>query len=52
VDAETVFEITKLDKKRQGSSVPFVLVGAPGEVTQGHAVPEADLRLAIEELIV
>jgi shikimate kinase/3-dehydroquinate synthase len=52
VDAEAVFETIKLDKKRKGDSVPFVLVDAPGEVTHGHAVPEADLRLAISELIV
>jgi shikimate kinase/3-dehydroquinate synthase len=51
VTAEDIFETIKLDKKRKGDSVPFVLVGAPGDVTHGHAVPESDLRLAIAELI-
>jgi shikimate kinase/3-dehydroquinate synthase len=38
------------DKKRRGGRVPFVLVEAPGQVTPGHAVDQAELRAAIEEL--
>ncbi|MGH2907200.1 MAG: bifunctional shikimate kinase/3-dehydroquinate synthase [Solirubrobacterales bacterium] len=52
MNVDDVLAVLKLDKKREGDTVPFVLVAAPGEVTQGHVVPEADLRLAIEELIV
>jgi shikimate kinase / 3-dehydroquinate synthase len=38
------------DKKRTGKTVPFVLVEAPGEVTPGHAVDDASLLAAIEEI--
>jgi 3-dehydroquinate synthetase len=38
------------DKKRVGARVPFVLLEAPGEVTAGHDVDEAELRAAVEEL--
>ena len=38
------------DKKRTGGRVPFVLVEAPGEVTPGHDVDEAELRAAVEEV--
>ena len=38
------------DKKRVAERVPFVLLEAPGEVTPGHDVDEAALRLALEEL--
>ena len=33
-----------------GERVPFVLVLAPGHVTPGHEVPDADVRAAVEEL--
>ena len=46
---ERVVELVARDKKRRGSRVPFVLVEAPGAVTPGHEVPEADLRAAVEE---
>jgi shikimate kinase/3-dehydroquinate synthase len=38
------------DKKRRGDTVPFVLVEAPGQVTHGHEVSDADLRAAIDEV--
>jgi shikimate kinase / 3-dehydroquinate synthase len=38
------------DKKRRGGRVPFVLVEGPGRVSHGHAVEEAELRAAIEEV--
>lgn len=51
VDEAQVIEGIKLDKKRKGDAVPFVLVGAPGDVTPGHSVPEADVRSAVRELL-
>jgi shikimate kinase / 3-dehydroquinate synthase len=45
-----VAELVRRDKKRRGASVPFVLVQAPGEVTHGHEVSDADLLAAIEEV--
>jgi shikimate kinase / 3-dehydroquinate synthase len=45
-----VVELVGRDKKRRGDSVPFVLVQAPGEVTHGHEVAEADLLAAVEEV--
>ena len=48
--ASQVFELVRRDKKRRGASVPFVLVQAPGEVTHGHEVGDAELLGAIEEL--
>jgi shikimate kinase / 3-dehydroquinate synthase len=45
-----VVELVGRDKKRRGSEVPFVLVQAPGEVTHGHVVAEADLLAAVEEV--
>ena len=47
-----VVALTARDKKRRGGSVPFVLVEAPGQVSHGHTVPEAELRAAVEELVV
>src|SRR5581483_3806704 len=38
------------DKKRTGDEVPFVLVQAPGEVTTGHVLDQAEVLAAIEEL--
>lgn len=51
LDADTVLDVIRLDKKRVGDAVPFVLVGRPGEVTQGHAVGEDDLTAAVKELV-
>jgi shikimate kinase/3-dehydroquinate synthase len=48
--AAAVFELVGRDKKRRGGRVPFVLVEAPGDVTPGHEVVDADLLAAIEEL--
>ena len=38
------------DKKRRDGRVGFVLVEAPGEVSAGHEVGEAELRAAVEEV--
>jgi shikimate kinase/3-dehydroquinate synthase len=51
VSVDAVLDGIRLDKKRQGDEVPFVLVESPGEVTHGHKVSSGDLRLAVEELI-
>jgi shikimate kinase/3-dehydroquinate synthase len=50
VDTEAVLEAVARDKKRLGAEVPFVLVAAPGEVSEGHAVAPDDLRAAVAEL--
>ncbi len=50
VDAETVLAATRLDKKRTHGATPFVLVEAPGRVTPGHLVDEADVVSAVREL--
>ena len=50
VDALAVARATRMDKKRLGERVPFVLVEAPGQVTPGHLVDEHDLLLAVQEL--
>jgi shikimate kinase/3-dehydroquinate synthase len=47
---DDVVSLVARDKKRQGGRVPFVLVQAPGEVSHGHEVSDADLRAAVEEL--
>jgi shikimate kinase / 3-dehydroquinate synthase len=52
VDAGEVVRATRMDKKRLGATVPFVLVEAPGAVTPGHAVEDRDLLLAVQELLV
>jgi shikimate kinase/3-dehydroquinate synthase len=52
VDPGEVVALVERDKKRRGGSVPFVLVEAPGEVSPGHAIAEAELRAAIEEAVV
>ncbi|MCW2989914.1 MAG: 3-dehydroquinate synthase [Solirubrobacterales bacterium] len=49
-DPAAVADATRRDKKRTGAATPFVLVEAPGRVTGGHAVPEADLLAAVQEL--
>jgi len=50
VDAHEVVAATGRDKKRTGSSVPFVLAPAPGAVTPGHELREADVLAAVKEL--
>jgi shikimate kinase/3-dehydroquinate synthase len=47
---QEVVELVARDKKRRGDSVPFVLVQAPGDVTHGHSVDDADLLAAVEEV--
>ncbi|HUR85758.1 MAG TPA: bifunctional shikimate kinase/3-dehydroquinate synthase [Solirubrobacteraceae bacterium] len=49
--AEEVVAATRMDKKRVGDNVPFVLVAAPGDVKFGRRVPAADVLAAVEELI-
>jgi 3-dehydroquinate synthetase/shikimate kinase len=51
VDAAGVARATRMDKKRLGEKVPFVLVEAPGRVTPGHGVDDHDLLLAVQELL-
>lgn len=51
LDSDDVMARLRLDKKRENDDVPFVLVDAPGAVSQGHVVPEAEIRLAVEELL-
>jgi shikimate kinase / 3-dehydroquinate synthase len=49
LNPDAIIEHVQRDKKRRGDRVPFVLVEAPGAVTHGHDVSEAELRAAIEE---
>jgi shikimate kinase/3-dehydroquinate synthase len=49
-DPQSVVELVARDKKRRGDRVPFVLVQAPGEVTHGHVVGDADVLAAVEEV--
>jgi shikimate kinase / 3-dehydroquinate synthase len=49
-DIEQVLAATMRDKKRTGPQVPFVLLGAPGDVRIGAHVPESELRAAVTEL--
>lgn len=51
LDEQAVLDCVKLDKKRKGDDVPFVLVAAPGDVTPGHSVPESEVRSAVKELL-
>jgi shikimate kinase / 3-dehydroquinate synthase len=51
VDGGEVVRATRMDKKRLGETVPFVLVEAPGAVTPGHVVDDRDLLLAVQELL-
>lgn len=51
VSVDNVLDVIRLDKKRVGETVPFVLVTAPGDVTPGHEIPAADLAAAVKELI-
>jgi shikimate kinase/3-dehydroquinate synthase len=48
-EPERVAALVGRDKKRTGGRVPFVLVDAPGEVTPGHHLTDADLLAAIAE---
>lgn len=48
---DTVLDVMRLDKKRVGDRVPFVLVAAPGDVTPGHAVDPGELESAVKELL-
>ncbi len=50
IDPAAVVAATRLDKKRRGEDVPFVLVREPGEVTFGHSVGAAELLAAVSEL--
>jgi shikimate kinase/3-dehydroquinate synthase len=50
-EVEEVLVALRRDKKRIGAEVPFVLVDAPGSVVHGRAVPDADLKAAVTELI-
>jgi shikimate kinase/3-dehydroquinate synthase len=49
-DPADVVAATRLDKKRVGDRVPFVLVRAPGDVVFGQRVAAADVLSAVEEL--
>ena len=49
-DVEQIIAATMRDKKRTGAHVPFVLLGAPGDVRTGCHVPAEDLRAAVTEL--
>jgi shikimate kinase / 3-dehydroquinate synthase len=51
VEAAEVARATRMDKKRLGEAVPFVLVERPGRVTPGHLVEDHDLLLAVQELL-
>ena len=50
VDAEAVVAATRLDKKRVGNRVPFVLVRAPGDIVFGQRVAAEDVLAAVREL--
>ncbi|MFT4050382.1 MAG: bifunctional shikimate kinase/3-dehydroquinate synthase [Solirubrobacterales bacterium] len=51
IDMDSVLEVIKLDKKRVGETVPFVLVNGPGDVTPGHEIPPSELEAAVRELV-
>ena len=46
----TVVAATRMDKKRRGAEVPFVLVRAPGDVRHGERVAPDALLAAVTEL--
>ena len=50
VDPEAVVAATRLDKKRVGNRVPFVLVRSPGDVVFGQRVAAEDVLAAVREL--
>jgi len=49
-DPEAVVAATRLDKKRRGNDVPFVLVRAPGDVRFGQRVGREAVLDAVREL--
>ena len=51
VDPDAVVAATRLDKKRVGNRVPFVLVRSPGDVVFGQRVDVEDVRAAVVELV-
>ncbi|MBJ7353684.1 MAG: bifunctional shikimate kinase/3-dehydroquinate synthase [Thermoleophilaceae bacterium] len=51
IPLDTVLDVIRLDKKRVGESVPFVLVNEPGDVTPGHSIAADDLEAAVKELV-
>ena len=51
VDVDAVVAATRLDKKRVGNRVPFVLVRAPGDVVFGQRVAAEDVLAAVRELV-
>jgi shikimate kinase / 3-dehydroquinate synthase len=51
VDTDQVVALIGRDKKRRGGAVPFVLVDAPGVVTPGHELPDADVRAGVAEVM-
>jgi shikimate kinase/3-dehydroquinate synthase len=50
-DPAAVVAATRMDKKRVGESVPFVLVRAPGDVVFGQRVGAPDVLAAVAELV-
>jgi shikimate kinase/3-dehydroquinate synthase len=50
VDLDAVRAAVQRDKKRRDGVVGFVLVEAPGALSTGVRVPDAELRAALEEL--
>ncbi len=50
LDVEAVIEATRLDKKRVGDQVPFVLCQAPGQARPGCPVEPEMLHAAVAEL--
>jgi shikimate kinase/3-dehydroquinate synthase len=51
VDTDAVMETLRLDKKRLGDRVPFVVCQAPGDVRHGAELDPDDVRSAVDELI-
>ncbi|WP_354697449.1 3-dehydroquinate synthase [Paraconexibacter sp. AEG42_29] len=51
IEVDAVLAATAKDKKRVGESTPFVLVGAPGDVTFGHQRGLPEVRGAIASLL-
>ncbi len=50
-DPGAVVAATRMDKKRVGDTVPFVLCSAPGAAVFGQRVGAADVLAAVEELV-
>ncbi|MEY2515582.1 MAG: shikimate kinase / 3-dehydroquinate synthase, partial [bacterium] len=50
-DPADVVAATRLDKKRRGDDVPFVLIRAPGDVRWGERVGSEALLAAVTELV-